>query len=61
MWLLKPKPPRARRVCKFCAGPFGLVRPHAPFCSAYCEAWYKQPPDQLEAVLPKPPDTMPSN
>jgi hypothetical protein len=61
MWLLKPKPPRARRVCKFCAGPFGLVRPRDPFCSVYCEAWYANPSGQLEAVFRKPPDTMPAN
>lgn len=38
MWLLKPKPPRSKRVCKFCAGPFGMAKPHDPFCSAYCAA-----------------------
>ena len=60
MWPLT-KPPRVKRVCKFCGGPFGMVRPHHPFCSAYCEAWYERPPAPLEAVLRKPPDTMPAN
>jgi hypothetical protein len=48
MWLLKPKPPRARRVCEFCPGPFGMVRPHAPFCSAYCEACTSTRPTNLK-------------
>jgi hypothetical protein len=59
MWLLKPKAPRAKRVCKFCAGMFGLARPHFPFCSAYCEAWFEhlpdQPPDELTKLLSYPP------
>jgi hypothetical protein len=57
MWLFKPKAPR----CKFCAGTFGLARPHFPFCSAYCEAWFEHPTEQLEPLPYNPADTMPSN
>jgi hypothetical protein len=38
MWLLKSKPPRAKGVCKHCAGAFGLL-PNIPNCSPYCLAW----------------------
>ena len=41
------KAPRSKRVCKFCSGPFGMARPHDPFCSAYCEAWFDHPHNQL--------------
>ena len=59
MWLLKPKPPRAKRVCRHCAGAFGLMRLNIPCCSPYCLAWDEnmqrpelaRPPDELVALL----------
>lgn len=39
-WLFK-KYPRSKKTCGFCNGSYGLARPHYPFCSAHCEAWFE--------------------
>ncbi len=63
MWLFKAKPPRAKRVCNFCGGMFGLARPNFPYCSPYCVAWDEnmkrpelaRPPDQFQLPMLLPP------
>jgi hypothetical protein len=52
MWLLKPKPPRANRVCTYCGGCYGLARPRFPYCSPYCEAWAEN--EKLAPLVPGP-------
>jgi hypothetical protein len=37
------KPPRAKKVCVGCGGPFGLVRPHRPYCTRECKEKHEEP------------------
>lgn len=54
MWLLKA-PRHVIRICDFCGGSFGLVRPARNLCSTYCVAWYeneKYHPPTVQYELP---------
>lgn len=62
MWLLRSRPTIVQ-VCRYCSGPFGMMRPAKGFCSTYCVAWAENekrerllhPPDELVALLKYPP------
>jgi hypothetical protein len=55
MWLLKPKPPRAKTTCNYCNKGFGLTRPNYPFCKPACRESFNKavygPPDELVTLL----------
>lgn len=60
-WLFKSRPV-VIKVCTYCGGPYGLIRPARGLCSTYCAAWTEnerrdrmKPPDELVALLRYPP------
>lgn len=58
-WLVKPRP-QVVRVCTYCSGPYGLMRPKRGFCSTYCVAWAENekyhPPTTTDDTHKKPPE-----